>query len=95
MKSQDPQNSADGTTKPKTYVKVYQLGKTTMVITFLFWIAYTIIFQIYEGWHWDPISLTEKILNSFANLCFNISFFMMFIPMLFKIDEILEEDVNN
>ena len=95
MKSQNPQNSVDGTTKLKTYVKIYQLGKTAMGTTFLFWLAYTMVFQIDEGWHWSAISPTEKFLDSIANIGFNISFLMMFIPMLFKIDEILEEDVNN
>ena len=95
MQSQNPQNSTDGTMKPKTYVKIYQLGKGLMGSIGLFWLVYTIIYQIAYGWHWDPISPSEVILDSIAFIGFRVSFFMMFVPMIFKVDELLEENVNN
>ena len=95
MQSQNPQNSADGTMKPKTYVKIYQIGKSSMFFTMVFWFIYTIAYQIIDGWHIAPVSRSEEILDAIASIGFNISFAMMFIPMIFKMDELLEENVNN
>jgi hypothetical protein len=90
MESQNLQNSEATTTKPSRLLKAYRLGKNIVAFSFLFAVAYTIVYQFIDGPHWEPISESEKILDKITSIVWNLGFCIMFFCMGWKMDDIIE-----
>jgi hypothetical protein len=90
MESQNLQNSEATTTKPSRLLKAYRLGKNIVAFSFLFAVAYTIVYQFIDGPHWVSISESEKMLDTITSRVWNIGCIIMFFCMGWKMDSIME-----
>lgn len=63
--------------KNKELKTLWKLAKNFYIGGFVFWIIETIIFLIYEGWHWEatnPIEIyCDKIVSSMWNFAITLS----------------------
>ena len=91
MESQNPQNSEASTTKPNLLYRFYSFGRSVVAWSFLAWLVYTIIYQIVDGWHWAPVSPSEKILDTVVGTCWEIGTIIMIISWFWKMDDIMEK----
>lgn len=92
MQSQNPQSTEASTTKPSSRYRVYSFSKNVVAVCAIFWLLYTITYQFLDGWHWNAVSPSEKVLDTITWTVWNFFAFIMFIIWVFKMDDIMEKD---
>lgn len=91
MELLDHPDSEATITNPNRLYRFYSFGRSIVGWSFLFWLIYTIIYQFVDGWHWAPVSTSEKILDLLVSTVWEIGVLIMVICWVQKMDQTMEK----